>query len=301
MSQFSYSPWGDAAAYGQGLGNTLSQALLQQPQRRMEMQQQKERFPLEQDLLRARIQEALAQPAIKEMLLKLSQERADTGRMTAESMGKYRGAMGDAATTNAGTRKNALAEKEKTDQASILQKDKAAKLAEWLAQTKQAVGQADIGLKQAQTQKIEKGPSESNPQADAQIKRAIEVQKLLGSTLPGGTNTVPSINAAEWMAQQQNANPGTPMERLAKSIMSPNLQTNKTWMGFGPDQVVTNGAKFQAPNMPMPVHAQPMGNAPAPWTPPQPVQTGEAQPTIVRNPKTGQRLQLINGQWTPIQ
>lgn len=69
MSYIGYSPWQDAASYGQGLGAALGQILLQQPRLRAAQQMEQQRFPLEQQLLQAQIRGAEAAPDLKRMQL----------------------------------------------------------------------------------------------------------------------------------------------------------------------------------------------------------------------------------------
>lgn len=58
---FQYSPWTDAAAYGQGLGQTLGQVLLQMPREKAEEQRRALEFPLQQQLLQAQLAHAQSQ------------------------------------------------------------------------------------------------------------------------------------------------------------------------------------------------------------------------------------------------
>ena len=68
MALIQYSPWTDAAAYGAGLGSTLSQAMLQMPQQRLELAQQAHVQQQRQDIARQQLmqqqQEAQAQQSL---------------------------------------------------------------------------------------------------------------------------------------------------------------------------------------------------------------------------------------------
>jgi len=68
MPLVGYSPWTDAAAYGAGLGSTLSQAMLQMPQQRLELAQQAHVQQQRQDIARQQLmqqqQEAQAQQSL---------------------------------------------------------------------------------------------------------------------------------------------------------------------------------------------------------------------------------------------
>lgn len=59
MSYFAGSPWTDAASYGQGLGQTLGQAMLQMPQQRYELAAQ-------QQMMRAKQQQEALQMALQQ-------------------------------------------------------------------------------------------------------------------------------------------------------------------------------------------------------------------------------------------
>lgn len=64
MPLIGYSPWTDAAQYGQGLADTLGQIFLGLPKQRFEMAQQASEAPLQRQLLEAQVQEAQAKPKL---------------------------------------------------------------------------------------------------------------------------------------------------------------------------------------------------------------------------------------------
>lgn len=96
MSFFSYSPWQDAANFGQGVGRSLSQALIQQPQAQAEValmrqrmqgeQQQQSReaqqFSLTMEELKARTANENAQPELR-------QARAAMEQMRVQQLGEH--------------------------------------------------------------------------------------------------------------------------------------------------------------------------------------------------------------------
>lgn len=286
---FNYSPWPDAAEYGRGFGQTISQAMLRAPQQRMEMQQQKERFPLEQELLKAQISSALSQPELRKLMLQAALQRAD-------NQGAYQKGQLKIGEENAATRKSALDEKTSFDTQKNITGNA-------MAQTKEALAEINAALGEKKLETMGQPKPETAVQTDAGVKRGMEAQKLLGSTL--GTNTVPSLSAAEWAQKEQAGSPTNSIFSILQKIMQPKTETNEPGMLSrlmgGQPTVTTNGARFVAPNResptpPLPVTQQPAAQAPAPWIPPP-----QGYERTAVNPKTGQRLGLVNGQWIPIQ
>ena len=96
-----YSPWQDAAQYGQGLGEVLGQILLNQPRLRAQQAMEQQRFPLEQQLLQAQIKNQNFQPQYRQDLLSMKQQsEADKARYEGENLDIRRGALANQAELN---------------------------------------------------------------------------------------------------------------------------------------------------------------------------------------------------------
>jgi hypothetical protein len=66
MAIINYSPWMDAARYGQGLGETLGRILMQMPQVRAQQRIDLARLPIELQMQRSQLENANALRAYRE-------------------------------------------------------------------------------------------------------------------------------------------------------------------------------------------------------------------------------------------
>ena len=103
MSIIGYSPWQDAASYGQALGQTLAQGMLQLPRQRAEMDMERQRFasqqgmvPLQQMLLRAQAGALQEKPGLLQSEIQKNLGMADYYRNAAS----WKGAQADVLENN---------------------------------------------------------------------------------------------------------------------------------------------------------------------------------------------------------
>ena len=164
-----YSPWTDAASYGSGFGQAVSQALLDLPRQRaafaiqqQEAQRRNEEFPLQQRLLQAQVQNTQMRPQFEEERL----------RNAAESLG---------------LRQQGL------------------DVQQQLAQARQALLEAQAAATEKKNEQPLKPEKVVNPsqQADA-VKLAQGLATLLAPTQQAGTQ--PDISAMLGSITQPNAN-----------------------------------------------------------------------------------------------
>lgn len=275
---FNYSPWTDAANYGRGFGQTLAQALIRAPQERENLAEQRARFPLEQELTEAQIHSALAQPELRKMMYDAAMGRnanqkehyenedANAKERTGNTK-DYNEKRVKLGQQNADTR--TAAQQEHASYDSQKQGTTAA-----LAQGKIALDAVMEALGQKKIDTMGQPKMQTGAQTDSQVKRGMDTQKLLGASL-GNPNQVPSASVAEYAAKEQQQQPTNSLMSILQSIMTPNRETNRTWMHPISGEVTTNGAHFTVPGQPppmtqgapVPVAQQPMANAPAPMTP----------------------------------
>lgn len=276
MANFvNYSPWQDAANYGQGLGQALGQILLQQPRQRAEFQMQQERFPLEQQLLQAQVKNTEFQPEYRNELLGLRQQSEQDRNTNAQQGLDIKSAL------------LALQQQIQPQRVDIAQQN------------------ADSNTQNAGSRALQVAKprvSGSQPHApssatmNGQNELVAKLLPLLGQSEFGGqANTNMPVNVMTAGQQALQSNPGVNPLEVLKQFVQPNVQTNQPGMigkmlGRQP-QVVTNGASFGVPEALQALQSHTQGQQ---TNAPTPVQTAV-------NPTTGQRLQLINGQWQPIQ
>ena len=92
MSYVNYNPWTDAAQYGRGMGDTISEALLRVPAMRAQQQRQRAEFPLQQRLTEAQIASLNVQPELTLLRLMAQQQNWQSQAAEREAMAKYYGA-----------------------------------------------------------------------------------------------------------------------------------------------------------------------------------------------------------------
>lgn len=240
MAIIGYSPWQEAAQYGEGLGRTLSQAMLQQPALRAQLgmerarfAQEQQLFPLQQQLLQAQVGYEQARPGIEQARY---QNTAAMNQRRMQSMD-----------VNDAYRKAATEKIENP-------------------QTKPPTPMQRVNMES----KISGGMvPEKNAQGITQNLGSDALQYILDMVMKGGT-------VAGALPQLQSV---------------PDLRTNMVPNHLGMalfgqhPQVTTNSFTLRPP----------MGGM-APMQSP----TNQVPQTAV-NPQTGQRIQLVNGQWMPIQ
>lgn len=280
MSNFvNYSPWQDAANYGQGLGQALGQILLQQPRQRAEFQMQQERFPLEQQLLQAQVKNTEFQPEYRNELLGLRQQSEQDRNTNAQQGLDIKSAL------------LALQQQIQPQRVDIAQQN------------------ADSNTQNAGSRALQVAKprvSGSQPHApssatmNGQNELVAKLLPLLGQSEFGGqANTNMPANVMIAGQQALQSNPGVNPLEVLKQFVQPKVDTNPPsilnrlsgGMIGTPSKVVTNGASFGVPEALQALQSRAQGQQ---TNAPTPVQTAV-------NPTTGQRLQLINGQWQPIQ
>lgn len=277
------SPWKDAAAYGSGLADTLSQIFLGIPKARYEMAQQRATAPLQMQLLQAKVDEAEAKPKLAEEMQEFREQnqkdREDYQKSSLDERTKY--------------------DKERIDQEKSNQ-DLRTQLAT-LHQNFQSLqdlikGQPSVGeaTKIAQGQMTDYAANMANKQGidtkstpitmDPSFSLSIIDQALKGRGTAGDNTAADTLQALI----------------KATPILSPLLSTNQppattNWLTRAvtqpPPVVSTNGYSMTGnPSLQQQIVQQPQGQQ----------QQQPQQPITATNPKTGQKVQLVNGQWVPL-
>ena len=210
---YSYSPWRDAANFGQGVGSALSQALIQRPEinaqaalMRQQLSKQQQEEPLDLDLKRAQIRNLDYRP---------------------DYLGQVLQAKIDAQTD----RQN------NAEQIFGLKKD--------IADRDTKYGEALAELRKAQAGAIEKKSEEGSPWGNLAGKLSLlkgREQELAGSdsSIQGKLPISPNMDLKNLVMQAKT--PEDVQSILALAKLSPNLETNKVshWFGGDTDNVTTN-------------------------------------------------------------
>lgn len=273
MSLVQQNPWQDAANYGSGFASTLGQMFLGIPRQRYEMAMQRAQMPLQQQLLEAQIGALKAKPEIEKELADFRGQSLQNqkDRTTAETQHW----------NNEDSVKSLQEQvKELQFQLNSLTKGRPS-ISTDQSSAKNAVSDFASGL--ATSQGIDTKATPITPAPDV-INDAIN-----GAMQTGATNGSPYAGALQALV------------KLAPRL-APFLTTNQ------PPSVVSGAGPFgigklrgmYVTNTP-PASVTTNGWSLAPSQPPQAPTPQPMQPSMTATNDAGQRIGLINGQWTLLQ
>lgn len=220
-----YSPWTDAANAGRGLGDVLSQVLLQQPRQKAEFQMEQQRFPLEQALLQAQVNNQNFRPQYQQDILGLKQQQIGNQQQNQSN--------------------NLDLKKALLDLATQIQNRK-----------------VDIGQQNADTntKRVTQGTLPSPSEVNTENNIVTKTLPQMGEAMYGGGNTnIPMsvVTAAQQVLSNPQNRGANPLDVL-KPFVQPNVVTNEpsygksllaSILGSAAPQpsVTTNGAQFTIP------------------------------------------------------